>query len=273
MCGRFTYKYSWKEIHDKLSAFIGDVEDDDITRIDQHPARYNIAPTQPVIAIWWREGGGNKAGFMRWGLVPHWVKDPQSFPLIINARVETILEKPAFRGGLRHHRCIVPASGYYEWQAVGEGAKIPRYITRANGEPLLFAGVWSSWMGPEGEEIDTFAIITTRASRDMKWLHDRMPAIIEPEQMDDWLNVRAINEKQAFDMLRPLPEGALTCHPVSRAVNSVRNDGPELIRRAEAEAMQPKKTAQKPAAEKKPAVEKKPRAKKKASGSGQLDLF
>ena len=130
MCGRFTYKMTWRQIHDLLEEF--SVAVDAVGEgVTEHPARYNIAPTQPIIVIFESRDGGIKreARLMRWGLVPSWVKDPREFSLIINARVETIMEKPSFRGGIQHHRCLIPASGYYEWRTGPDGKKQPFHIT------------------------------------------------------------------------------------------------------------------------------------------------
>ena len=130
--------------------------------VDSVP-RYNIAPTQPVIAIW-NEAAGRLAKLARWGLVPHWVKDPREFPLIVNARAETMAGKPTFRDAVKHNRCILPASGYYEWQTLPNGKKQPYYITLQSGEPIALAGLYSNWIGPEGEEVDTVATITVPAA-------------------------------------------------------------------------------------------------------------
>ncbi len=227
MCGRFTYTYSWAEIHAMLREFLGPVRAPALEEAEPHPPRYNIAPTQPVIAVWQAEGNFN-AGFMRWGLVPSWVKDPQKFPLILNARIETVREKPAFRGGLRHHRCLVPANGYYEWRAGPGKTKQPHHVTRKDGKPLFFAATWATWMGPQGEEIDTLAIITTPASPDMAFLHDRMPAILDIEQARAWLDVQAVSEHESFAMLAPRAD-LLCATPVSTRVNAVANDSPDLI--------------------------------------------
>lgn len=228
MCGRFTYKMTWKQIHDLLEEFsialdeIGD-------GVTDSPDRYNIAPTQPIIVIHPREGK-LEARLMRWGLVPTWVKDPREFSLIINARVETILEKPSFRGGLQHHRCLVPASGYYEWRTGADGKKQPFYMTAADGKPLMLGGVYSTWMGPSGEEIDTTAIVTVPATSDVSAVHDRMPALIPHDVMKDWLDVRGVDAKRAFQMLvEATPPGTLQTMPVSTRVNSNRNEGPDLI--------------------------------------------
>jgi putative SOS response-associated peptidase YedK len=151
-----------------------------------YPPRYNIAPTQPILAVR-ASPNGREAFLVRWGLVPNWVKDPRDFPLVINARAETLLEKPAFRGAIRHHRCLIPASGYYEWQKTSSG-KVPHYITRADGEPMALAGLYETWEGPDGNIIDTAAIVTVAASPDMAHLHDRTPAMLEPDLWDAWLD-------------------------------------------------------------------------------------
>jgi len=226
MCGRFTYKFSWQEFHDRLKVFVNGL--DYIGEgVENHPPRFNIAPTQPIIVIS-QVNGRHKASLMRWGLVPNWVKDPSKFALIINARMETILEKPSFRGSVRHHRCLIPASGYYEWCAGTDGKKQPFYITGQDGKPIVFAGVFSNWMGPDGEEVDTTAIITMPSSPDLKKIHNRMPAIIPEEMMADWLNVARVNERDAMAMLRAAPSGTYRIHPVSTRVNSNRNEGEDL---------------------------------------------
>lgn len=221
MCGRFTLTLPPAVLRDWLQAVDG---------ID-YPPRYNIAPTQPLIVIFNELDGKHqrRAILMRWGLVPLWVKDPREFPLIINARAETIMQKPSFRGSLRHHRCIIPASGYYEWRKGPDGKKQPYYITMQDGAPMAFAGVYSNWMGATGEEIDTAAIITVRANAKLKPVHERMPAIIPNELLDDWLDIRNISDKQAHRMLVPLPESAAVFHPVSTRVGSITNDDAGLI--------------------------------------------
>lgn len=253
MCGRFTYKYTWKEIHDRLSAFLGDIKAG--RGVVEHPTRFNITPTQPVIVVL-NDAEQNKAELMRWGLVPNWVKDPRDFPLIINARAETILEKPSFRGALRHHRCIIPASGYYEWRTDSEGKKQPYYITLKDGAPMAFASVKASWMGPDGEEIDSAAIVTVPASKDLQEVHHRMPVMLEGDQISNWLNMNEVSEKDAHQMLKPLQEGKTNFHPVSTRVNAARDDDENLIEEVTIE---------------KTNSEKMPKPKKKRSG--QMDLF
>ena len=223
--------------------------------IDMVP-RYNIAPTQPIAAIW-EEGGRREGHFARWGLVPRWVKDPREFPLLVNARAESMADKPAFRDPLKHGRCVVPASGYYEWQTGPDKKKRPYYITRADGQPMALAGLFATWSGPEGEEVDSVATITVAANRQLSVIHDRMPAILMSEgEIDAWLNVREVRAEEAAQMALPLEDGVLKFHPVSMRVNSAREDDPGLIVEV---------------AEEKP--EPVPVKVKKAASGGQMDLF
>ncbi len=253
MCGRFTYQMTWKQLHDLLEEFAS-VIDDIGEGVTKHPARYNISPTQPIIVIFENHdtGGRREARLMRWGLVPAWVKDPRDFSLIINARVETILEKPSFRGGMQHHRCLIPASGYYEWRTGPDGKRQPYYFAPKDGRPLLLGGLYSTWMGATGEEIDTSAIITVPANPDTKFVHERMPALIPNERLDDWLSIDRVGPKEALRILAPAPEGLLDIAPVSVRVNSNRSDGPDLIE---------------PVTEEKPPA---PAKAKKTSGQGEL---
>lgn len=192
------------------------------------PPRHNIAPTQPIVAIL-EEHGRRVAKLVRWGLVPSWVKDPREFPLIINARVETMADKPAFRTALRNQRCIVPASGYYEWHTGPDKTKQPYYITHADGRPMAFAGLYSTWVGPDGEEIDTAATITVAANPDLAHIHDRMPAVLQGEAIDDWLDTGRVNARAAAPLACPLPTGAVRYHKVDKAIGSSKSEGPHLI--------------------------------------------
>ncbi len=256
MCGRFTYKMTWRQIHDLLEEF--SVAIDTLGEgVVEHPERYNISPTQPIVVIF-EERGKREARLMRWGLVPTWVKDPREFSLIINARVETIMEKPSFRGGMQHHRCLIPASGYYEWRTGPDGKKQPFYITPKDGKPLMLGGVYSTWLGATGEEIDTTAIITGPANADTRFVHERMPAMIPHKMLDDWLAVARVGPKEAMRILAPAPEGSLELTPVSTRVNSNRNEGPELI---------------KPLSEQKPEPPKPASRKVAGSAGGQGELF
>ena len=146
------------------------------------PPRHNVAPTQPVPVVI-LENGVRQFKLMRWGFLPSWVKDPGKFALVINARSETVLEKPSFRNAVRRRRCLLPADGYYEWQA-SSTRKRPFYIRRRDGQPVAFAGVAETWTGPNGEEVDTVAIVTAAAAPEMSTLHERVPVTIEPRDFD-----------------------------------------------------------------------------------------
>jgi putative SOS response-associated peptidase YedK len=191
------------------------------------PARYNIAPTQPVPIVRLVEGRREFA-LVRWGFLPSWVRNPNGFSLVVNARGESVCDKPAFRAAMRRRRCLVPADGFYEWQAVG-GRKQPFYIHARSGEPLAFAGLWETWEGPNGEAVDTAAIVTTRANARLAPLHDRMPAIIAPDDFDLWLDCGKVDARIAEALIVPAPEDLLEAWPVSAAVNRTANDDASLL--------------------------------------------
>jgi putative SOS response-associated peptidase YedK len=191
------------------------------------PPRYNVAPTQPVPIVRMVEGKRQFA-LVRWGLIPAWVKDPRGFSLLINARGESLNEKPAFRAALRYRRCLFPADGFYDWRREGEPAR-PYYVRRRAGGLMAFAGLWENWMGPHGEEMETAAIVTTRANRMLATIHPRMPVIVPPEAFDLWLDSRSVDATTAAALIAPAPEDMLAVHQVSPAVNSVANDAADLI--------------------------------------------
>jgi putative SOS response-associated peptidase YedK len=197
------------------------------------PPRYNVAPTQPIPIVRLAEG---KRSFtlMRWGLLPSWVKDPKTFPLLINARGESVLDKPAFRNAMRRRRCLIPTDGFYEWQAHGSGPKRPHFVgakRQADGgaPPLAFAGLWETWTGPNGEELDTAAIITTTANRTLSALHNRMPVFVPKQAFDLWLDCANVEADVAATLIRPADEGLLEAYEVGTAVNRVANDSEALI--------------------------------------------
>lgn len=230
------------------------------------PPRYNVAPTQPIPIVRLHEGRRQFA-LVRWGLLPSWVKDPRKFTLLINARGESVVDKPAFRAAMKRRRCLVPADGFYEWKAVG-GRKQPYFVRLNTGGPMALAGLWECWTGPDGEELETAAIVTTNANRKLGEIHGRMPVIVPPEAFDLWLNCKMVDAPTAAALIRPAPEDLLEAHPVSPAVNRTANDDSKLIEplTASAEAAAP------PA----PRSKRPPRAKpvKKAkTGEGQTSLF
>ncbi len=191
------------------------------------PPRYNVAPTQPVPVIL-LDQGARRFQLMRWGLLPAWVKDPRAFSLVINARAETVLDKPAFRNAMKRRRCLLPADGYYEWQPT-PSRKRPFFIRPRDGKPVAFAGLAETWVGPNGEELDTVAIITAPASPDLAALHHRVPVTIAPGDFDRWLDGSICDDREAAMLLVAPPEGAFVWHEVSTAVNRVANDDERLI--------------------------------------------
>jgi putative SOS response-associated peptidase YedK len=228
------------------------------------PARYNVAPTQPVpIVRMVQEGreGEREFALVRWGLIPAWVKDPKDFSLLINARGETANDKPAFKNAMKRRRCLFPADGFYEWKPVGN-SKRPYFARPAAGGPIAFAGLWETWIGPNGEEVETAAIVTTQANTEMAAVHHRAPVIVPPEQFDLWLDCRRVDETLAATLISPAPDGVMQVYEISPAVNRVANDSAALLEPYSAEAATP------------PADQPKPiRRPKQAVDTGQGSLF
>lgn len=193
------------------------------------PARYNVAPTQPVPIVRMAEGK-RQFTLVRWGLIPSWVKDPKTFSLVINARGDSVLEKPAFRSAIRYRRCLFPTDGFYEWKQEGN-SKRPYFIRLQDGGPMAFAGLWETWTGPNGEEVETAAIVTTEANRAFSAIHHRKPVIVPPEAFDMWLDCRGVDARTATSLFAQASETALEAFEVSTAVNRVANDNPDLITR------------------------------------------
>lgn len=190
------------------------------------PPRYNIAPSQDVPII--RESPeGYELVMVRWGLIPHWAKESKTGYSMINARAETVAEKPAFRDAFRRRRCLIPADGFYEWKKEGT-AKQPFHIRLKGGGDFGFAGLWERWRG-EDQEIESCSIIVTDANDLMRPIHDRMPVILDPASYEIWLNAENRNTGALAGLLRPYPAGEMEAVPVSRRVNSPKNDDPECI--------------------------------------------
>jgi putative SOS response-associated peptidase YedK len=191
------------------------------------PPRYNVAPTQPIpIVRMWQ--GQRQFALVRWGLLPPWVKDPRTFTLLINARADTVLDKPSFRAPMLRRRCLIPADGFYEWKADG-ARKRPYAILPAAGGPVAFAGLWEVWIGPDGEELETAAIVTTEASGNIHPIHHRMPVVVPPAAFDLWLDCANVEARMAASLLVPAPEDFFVAHEISTQVNRVANDSPELL--------------------------------------------
>ncbi len=194
-------------------------------------ARYNIAPSQAIAVV--RTDLPDRVrrlSLLKWGLVPSWAKDEALSAKMINARSETLAEKPAFRAPLRRHRCLIPADGYYEWQKVGS-RKQPYYFRLRDHSPFAFAGLWDSWKRPNPDEppLESCTIITTAANEISQPIHDRMPAILRESEYELWLNPDVQESEKLLHMLRPLDASLMVAEPVSSFVNQVRNDGPRCI--------------------------------------------
>ncbi len=190
--------------------------------------RYNIAPTQAAPVVGLKPDGETRGlAMLRWGLVPSWSDGPDSRLSMINARAETVRTKPAFRAAFKARRCLVPADGFYEWQAQGKGRpKQPHRIVRRDGAPFAFAGLWERWQPKDGEPILSFTIIVTDANELLKPIHERMPVILEPGDHEAWLGAAP---EEAEALLRPLAADRLEAYPVSPRVNSPKNDDPACI--------------------------------------------
>ncbi|MEM9682947.1 MAG: SOS response-associated peptidase [Pseudomonadota bacterium] len=216
MCGR----YSLTTPTEGLRALFG------FDELPNLPPRYNIAPTQDVAAVRSSPDNGKRSfTLFRWGLIPSWAKDPSIGSKMINARAETVAEKPAYRAAFRRRRCLIPADGFYEWEKREDGGKQPWRITLKEGGPFAFAGLWEDWLGADGSEVETCTIVTTNAAPVIKRIHHRMPVILDPSDFDVWLSGEP---EVAYELLRPFA-GELDAYCVSTRVNNVRNDDRSLI--------------------------------------------
>jgi putative SOS response-associated peptidase YedK len=218
MCGRYVLKAALPDIARMLGM---DVD------LAIEP-RYNIAPTSQVPACRMEEPERKELALMRWGLVPRWAKQLDGGYMMINARAETVAEKPAFRAPLRDRRCLIPADGYYEWKSV-QGRKQPYYFSMQDGTPFCFAGVWERWQPADGEPVESCAIITTDANALGAKVHPRMPVILAAEDHARWLDPRVTQPEAVLPLLRPFPPEAMTVYPVSTLVNNARSDEPRCI--------------------------------------------
>ncbi len=221
MCGRFAINTS-KSALLELYRLMG------MDRFEDFAPRFNIAPTQELFAV--RQGAaGRELVKLRWGLIPAWAKDASMAAKLINARSETVAVKPTFRDAFKKRRCLVPATGFYEWERSGR-KKIPYLFGMRDGRLLSFAGLWERWQSPEGKDVETCSLLTTGTNELMAPIHDRTPVIIPPEHFDRWLDVDANAPETLAALLHPFPADAMVCCRVSERVNNARNEGPDLIR-------------------------------------------
>ncbi len=219
MCGRFTLTVDPADLKDTFDAYIFPT---------QFSPRFNISPTQPVLAI--PNDAKNRADFFLWGLIPSWSKDPTIGNKLINARGETIAEKPSFRGGFKYKRCLIPADGFYEWKAQsGAKTKTPYFIHMKDHKPFAFAGLWDEWQSPDGDAVRTCTIITTEPNDLMSALHNRMPVILHPKDYDLWLDLAPQTPDKLLHLIKPYPADNMSAYPVSTLVNKPGNDQPECV--------------------------------------------
>jgi putative SOS response-associated peptidase YedK len=258
MCGRFALINTPDELQELFALL--DLED--------FPARYNIAPTQPILAVIEAdrpEPGSNRpsrrALLLRWGLIPGFVKDPREFPLLINARSETAIGKASFRAAMRHRRILIPASGFFEWRRPEKGSKEKSqayWVRPKRGGVVALAGLMETWSSADGSEVDTGAILTADAPPSFRHIHDRMPIVIAPEDFSRWLDCKTQEPREVSDLMVPPQSDLFEAIPISDLVNKVANTGPELLERVE------------------PVVTPKPKSSNKTADEttgNQLDLF
>jgi putative SOS response-associated peptidase YedK len=221
MCGRFTLTADPADLQDAFEwVNFGNAE---------LSPRYNIAPTQPIAVI--ANTGTNKLDFFTWGLVPFWAKDPSIGNRMINARAETLAEKPSFKNAFKRRRCLIMADGFYEWQKLpGEKTKIPTYIHLKDRKSFAFAGLWEEWISPDGSHILSATIITTEPNEIVKPIHNRMPVILPESAYEQWLTPEEVDSQNLSALLRPFDASQMETYPVSRMVNNPRNDHPNCIR-------------------------------------------
>jgi putative SOS response-associated peptidase YedK len=194
-------------------------------------ARFNIAPTQPILAIRAKPGGkrpAREAVLLWWGLIPEWATDPDIGNKLINARSETAAQKPAFRTSLRRRRCLIAADGFYEWKTEGR-TKQPFFIHFSDDRPFAFAGLWDRWEGPDHSAVESCTILTTGANELMKPIHERMPAILDPKHYEKWLDPAEQDAAQVLPLLKPCSDKSLQAYPVGREVNSPSHEGPDCL--------------------------------------------
>ncbi|GIS94301.1 MAG: DUF159 family protein [Dehalococcoidia bacterium] len=227
MCGRFTLTSDLDGLQQRFGFLSEDtITEKPIKEFFEHGPRYNIAPTQLVLTV--TNEGHRRAELMRWGLVPFWAKDLKIGSRMINAVSETIDTKPAFRAAFRKRRCLVLANGFYEWKKEGN-RRLPTYFYPKSGDSMAFAGLWETWTSPEGQLVQSCTILTTAANSSIEPLHNRMPVILSDETQSLWLDPLTESSENLEPLLIPAPEEFLVAHQVAETVNSVRNQGPELI--------------------------------------------
>ena len=219
MCGRFTLTVDPAKLQDAFT---------NINFPPQFAPRFNIAPTQPVLAI--PNDGKNRADFFVWGLIPSWAKDPSIGNRLINARGETLAEKPSFRGSFKYKRCLILADGFYEWKSQpGTKVKLPHFIHMKDHQPFAFAGLWDEWNSPDGSQIRSCTIVTIEPNELMMPIHNRMPVILPPNAYAQWIDPAIRTPESLGALIKPYPAEQMAAYPVSTLVNSPKNDRAECV--------------------------------------------
>ncbi len=219
MCGRFALTVDPAELQEAFPEY---------GMPAQAAPRFNIAPTQPILAV--PNDGTNRADFFVWGLIPSWAKDASIGSRMINARAETLAEKPAFRAAYKYHRCLILADAFFEWQArPGAKSKVPHLIRLKSGRPFALAGLWERWSPPDGSEVRSATIITTQPNKLMETIHNRMPVILPRDAYAQWLDPSPQGPARLQGLLVPFPESEMEAFPISTLVNSPANDRPEVV--------------------------------------------
>ncbi|MED3572615.1 SOS response-associated peptidase [Cytobacillus praedii] len=222
MCGRFTLTATFTEIIQRFEIAAAIEE-------ELYNPNYNVAPSQSVLSVI-NDGSKNRLGFLRWGLIPPWAKDMKIGNKMINARAETIAEKPSFRSAFKKKRCLIIADSFYEWKRHDDQTKTPMRIKLRSGDLFAMAGLWDRWISPHGESIYSCAVITTTPNDLVKGIHDRMPAILKPNDEKIWLDPAISDIKQLNSLLNPFNQDLMETYEVSSLVNSPKNNSIDLIR-------------------------------------------
>jgi len=223
VCGRFNLRTNAGDLMDVFS--LTPAEGFAVSRIEP---RFNIAPTQPVLAVR-QQSGTRQLSQLQWGLIPFWAKEPGIGSRMINARAETVSSKPSFRAAFRSRRCLILANGFYEWQKRDSGNKQPFHIQMTDGKPFAFAGLWEQWISNTGDTIESCCIITTTPNELMSGIHDRMPVILHDEHFDQWIDPAEQDVQVLQDLLGPYPADAMHAYRVATLVNNPRNETPDCL--------------------------------------------
>ena len=222
MCGRYTLFANYEDIVERFHIEAGIME-------EEYERSYNIAPSQSVLSVI-NDGSVNRLGYLKWGLVPSWAKEAKVGYKLINARAESLADKPSFRNAFRNRRCLILADSFYEWKRYGD-SKIPMRIKLKSDQLFAMAGIWEAWLSPEGRKLYTCSIITTEANEFMSQIHDRMPVILPQEDESKWLNPAVHDSSELSRLLKPFDKELMEVYEVSAALNSPKNNFADLIKR------------------------------------------